>query len=757
MTKKITAIIPIGATSFEFYERRLNMRLDYDLDEVETLIVNDGSPDDVSELIEDYCNRHGFKYVRTSARHTPFSSARARNVGLQYSDTEWVSLEDADVIYPRNFYTLAIQQLELLEDVTPFNFLTIPTVYLKETISEEIFERGLSADVIQRIKSAQLLENPRGGDNNELIEHFAPASGIFLLRRKTALVAGGYDEQFLGWGGEDRDLAFRLIALPGYSQKIQLPTDFALTKPWNLNDTVVYEGWRALYRMNGDYAAAIGLQGYHLFHDRMPWRSDKSKQNITFATEKAKKIFEKKIIQPLSDDKLPVDIILGRNPHIQNSQLFDVIPNPVVIDEAPSVDPAFFAQSILSRRPNTVTMWNPYGTSWRLAVYKELRAADAPIVVGERGALPRSFYFDVGGLSVESDTYQEQNWDDPISDEDRIAVETYIEDLRSGSSALEAQNNRVGTGLLRLQLGVSPEEKIIVVPLQLFDDTVTTYFSEANRSYSDYIGEVRKIAGLLPHGWKLVYKNHPLAREKYAIENAIAADSAHINDLLELADAVIVFNSGTGLLAMAFEKPTFIYGRTFYGITGVNNVLQDADSFIGTVKSGLPPVDFSKVKRFYHFLTQKFYSFADVENTLKKQTEKSNRVVLQKLFYTRIVFPGQEPRSWSNRSFDLRTSTLFDRFRHFDYAAKNTPAKFSVPREIVSSGLVTPAKVLPPDPVVSKLPIYRKPAVHVVRPFVKLIGSHPEDVTKFNADPRGYFAKLKNPRYRLVGKVLFGG
>ncbi|HCJ70819.1 HAD family hydrolase [Agrobacterium pusense] len=45
----------------------------------------------------------------------------------------------------------------------------------------------------------------------------------------------------------------------------------------------------------------------------------------------------------------------------------------------------------------------------------------------------------------------------------------------------------------------------------------------------------------------------------------------------------------------------------------------------------------------------------------------------------------------------------------------------------------------------------------IVRPFVRAIGNRPDDVTKFNADPRGYFAKLKNPRYRLVGKVLFGG
>jgi predicted glycosyltransferase involved in capsule biosynthesis len=742
----LTAIIPVGTDDFEFYQRRLSMRDAYDLRGVATLIVDDGCPEPVGRQLEEFCRRRNYSYLKTGAQNTPFSSSRARNAGIQVAGTEWISLEDADVIYGPDFYQIALDELRSLEIDTPFTFLTIPTIYLTEQISEDIFQNGLQPSHVRKIKRALAFENPRGAPNNNTLLHFAPASGIFLLRRKTALLAGGYDEHFIGWGGEDRDLAFRLLALPQRAQKIQLPIDFGRTKPWNLNDTVIYEGWRSLYRANGDYAGMVGLVGYHLHHEVLPWRGDSSKQNIEYAKEKAEGLAKSMKLSPMRDQLIPPDFILGRNPHLQNFQVLNALPNPVVIDETPSVDPAIFAQDLVDQNPSSILLWNPYGTSWRLEVYKELRNRKAPTIVAERGALPRSFYFDRGGLSVESDSYAEDKWNHPLSHDEAAAVRSYINELRYGSSALESQRDRVGVGMLRLRLNIASGTRLLVVPLQLFDDTVTTYFSEENRGYTDYIEEVKKLSLQLPNGWKMVYKNHPLARERYSIDGAIAADDAHINDLLEAADVVAVFNSGTGVLAMAFGKPVYVYGRTFYGIEGVNKTFIDAEQMAEDLRNGPFKIDLEKVNRYYHYLTTKFYSFADVRNSIKKQTDKSNRVVLEELYYTDIVIPGVLPVREKRRKFDIKTSILFDRYRNADYLL----------RKKVSEATKIPIKqTTPPLPAKpATVSRYRRPLVPIVRQFVHLLGNRKNDVQKFNKDPSGFFSGLRNPLYRRIGAIL---
>ncbi|QPB18739.1 HAD-IA family hydrolase [Rhizobium sp. 007] len=53
-----------------------------------------------------------------------------------------------------------------------------------------------------------------------------------------------------------------------------------------------------------------------------------------------------------------------------------------------------------------------------------------------------------------------------------------------------------------------------------------------------------------------------------------------------------------------------------------------------------------------------------------------------------------------------------------------------------------------------KVSALRRPMVPVVRPFIRLLGSA-NDIKKFDKDPVGYFQKLKNPTYRVIGAVIF--
>ncbi|MDK1374543.1 MULTISPECIES: glycosyltransferase [unclassified Sinorhizobium] len=653
---KITLIIAIRTSDFTDYAKRLQLRDDLALNGVHTIIVDDGSPSDVSQDIEKFCSARNYQYIRLQTEELPFSLSRARNAGIDAASTEWLCFEDIDLAYSRDFYQRLLRELNLLDD-TPFNFLTVPAVYLSAEQTERVFANGMDAEY-ERALTGALLEDPRGDISNSALQHYAPASSVVALRRKTALYVGAFDESFAGWGGEDRDFVFRLLIS---NSKIEKPHNFEITKNWNLNDTAEFEGWRALYRMHGDYLARKGMYAFHLFHETLAWRSGKS--NITLAAEKAERYHATKKVPTRRDPNLPPDIILGFNPHIANESIFRSLDNPVIIDENGREDPELFAQSIVDRKPRTVLMWNPYGLPWRKKVYNALRAKGIDPVVGERGALPRALYFDKGGLCVESPSYSEGCWAKSLSEEQEAAVKAYIENMRFGDHALEKQSGRVGPALMRHRLNIPHEAKVLFVPLQLADDTVTTLFCEKNREYEAYLLDLKRLSLALPRDWVMVYKNHPLSNEKLNLTSAICADDYHVHDALEAASAVALFNSGVGVISMAFNKRVFHYGPCFYSIDGVNERFDNVDQMVNSL-ANVAPVDKQKVHQFYNYLLTELYSFADWKSEIASFSPSSNRTKVKDIKYTEVRIPGYAPAFYQHPAFDLRKSVLFDPYRY---------------------------------------------------------------------------------------------
>lgn len=610
----------------------------------------------------------GYEYLRLDTAEEPFSLSRARNIGIDASKTEWVCFEDIDLAYKSDFYQCMIRELGLLDE-TPFNFLTVPAVYLSASQSERVFNNGMDAEC-ERALTGALLEDPRGHDANSSMQHYAPASSVIAVRRKTALYVGAFDENFAGWGGEDRDFVFRLLLV---NDRIEKPREFQITKTWNLNDTTQFDGWRALYRMHGDYLARKGMYAFHLFHEPLSWRSGQS--NIKLASEKAERYQATRKVPARRDPNQPPDIIMGFNPHIANEAVLQALANPTIIDENGRADPERYAADIAEQNPRSVLMWNPYGLPWRKKVYDALRDLGLEPIVGERGALPRSLYFDKGGLCVESPSYHEEHWAEPLTQEQEQAVKAYIADIRFGEHSLEKQSGRVGAALLRHRLNIPDGAKILFVPLQLADDTVTTLFSEKRREYDAYLLELKRLSLSLPSDWVMVYKNHPLAVQKFELSSAICADAYHVHDLLEASAAVALFNSGVGVISMAFNKRVFYYGPCFYAIDGVNERFEDAEQMAETLRD-VAAVDKSKVIQFFHYLLNELYSFADWTADVATFSNLSNRTKVKDIKFTEVRIPGYAPAIYQYPAFDLRRSVLFDPYRHHaNLNGKSTPAR----------------------------------------------------------------------------------
>ncbi|MGH6761361.1 MAG: glycosyltransferase [Phyllobacterium sp.] len=727
----MTVIVPIRSDNFDFYAERLRLRDNCDLWNIETLIVDDGSDADVGANLKRFCGEREWGYIRLETNEEPFSLARARNAGIDHSKTEWIFLDDADMTYPKSFFRDILKELLVL-DQSPFNFLTIPAVYLSGPATEEVWKTQEIDSHIPRFLMRLMLEDPRGSDRNEDIQHYAPASAILAMRTKTAQSVGAYDAEFVGWGGEDRDFVYRLLFA---NKNVPKPPAFDATKQWNMNDTHVFEGWRSLYRLHGDYMARKGFYAFHPFHENNDWRGPNAINNVQLAAEKAKFYATKGKIGTRPATNIAEDIIIGFNPFLVDDRIRQTLTNPSIVDENIQTPPRMFVEEILERKPSSILVWNPYGSDWRLKVYKEFLTRGVTPIVGERGALPDSIYFDKGGLCIESDHYQERYWLKELTVDQRQGAIKYINDIRFGDGALEKQAGRIGTWRLRQKLGIPDGKKILFAPLQLYDDTVTKFFSEKGRGYQEYIDELTRLSFSLPADWVFVYKNHPLTLKKTPFSSGVCADDCHINDLLEASEAVTVFNSGTGLLAMAFEKPVLYYGPCFYAIEGINWKFEDVGSALSLLRN-LPKVDNEKTIAFYYYLSHEFYSFAEIESTTAKQTNLSMRTKMSEIKYQIIRIPGFTEKTYQKNSFDIYPSVLFDTYRL--HAINSRTSSKKAPAPIAKKATKTSPKDAAPQ--IPKAPVAAK--------------STPEKkgtkIAKLRRNPYAFFHDSKSPLARPI-------
>jgi glycosyltransferase involved in cell wall biosynthesis len=195
LVTNLSVLVPLRTEDFAFYKARLALRSSLDLAGVETIVIDDGSPAGVAAEIEAFCADRGYAYLRLHTADQVFSLARSRNAGLRAARSEFVYMDDADLVYRHNFFQEIVAELRLLAH-TPFNFFSLPAVYLTAAASTRVFaDTCLDASYLQ-VMHALLLEDPKGAPTNVLVESYAPASGVVALSRELALHLGGMTSRF---------------------------------------------------------------------------------------------------------------------------------------------------------------------------------------------------------------------------------------------------------------------------------------------------------------------------------------------------------------------------------------------------------------------------------------------------------------------------------------------------------------------------------------------------------------------------------
>ena len=207
MTKKtkqalVTIIIP--AFSHEQYvEQALLSAIRQDYENLEIIVIDDGSTDGTAAVIEDVlarsCNHRDVKFIRQPNQ----GLSRTLNKGLEMAGGEFVHILASDDAYLPAKTSVCVNRLSALPE-------SVGAIYCDGYVVDE--------DNNKLMKFSERFPRPFSSNTHKelLVGNWIPAMGLFY-RKKALLAAGGYDESIQV---EDWELllrltrSFRVLSIP---------------------------------------------------------------------------------------------------------------------------------------------------------------------------------------------------------------------------------------------------------------------------------------------------------------------------------------------------------------------------------------------------------------------------------------------------------------------------------------------------------------------------------------------------------------
>jgi glycosyltransferase involved in cell wall biosynthesis len=110
---RIAVIMSVYNTSFQLVKRAIDSVLSQDFQDFELIIVDDGSNNDTHSKILNYAIQHEDKI--TYLRHKNRSQAESINRGMLISNSEFITVIDADDEYKPNHLSTCLSEIKTLD------------------------------------------------------------------------------------------------------------------------------------------------------------------------------------------------------------------------------------------------------------------------------------------------------------------------------------------------------------------------------------------------------------------------------------------------------------------------------------------------------------------------------------------------------------------------------------------------------------------------------------------------------------------
>ncbi|MBD3808359.1 MAG: glycosyltransferase, partial [Epsilonproteobacteria bacterium] len=465
---KISVIISIRIVSSR---RDLFHRLEFcfrkEAQDVEYIIVDDGSLQEDAERLKKRSDELGYKYISTDVSiDSPFNLARARNLGARAATGKYVLFLDVDLLVYPGFYDDLQTEIELFDMAHNSDiFLMLPVVYFNEKGLEQYNHTN---DRLKKHFASQILL----GGKFDLIEKYSYGTSCILVDRLYYLSIGGQDERYEGWGYEDYDFTTKMMKL---SSLFPTPANFESMKG-NFMTINQYSGWKAEYRLYGMWMARKGIYLYHVPHEIDSSYHNNKNENLQLLEKSLSTDFSNSFLQTIEPD-CEKSLLLSANPFCCDYKLNAIVGQYEILNTSNITQWEEILNYFESNDFTQIVFPNPYGNSMLLELYNYCRSHNFKYIVSERGALPGSVYHDKNGFLFDSSSYELNKWNFPLSRDQELEAKKYISTLEKGEETLESQPQKSMREevLAKLNINKKVKKKILII-FQTKDDTVIKFF-----------------------------------------------------------------------------------------------------------------------------------------------------------------------------------------------------------------------------------------------------------------------------------------
>ncbi|MBN1154078.1 glycosyltransferase [candidate division KSB1 bacterium] len=181
----------------------------------ELIVSDDGSQEDILSVLKAFKSQFDRSFIYTRQEDRGFRLARCRNNGIRASRGDYIIFLDQDLIYTKYFIETLMQQRRI------GRFCTSYPVRLSEEQTGNIdidmitncqFDSIITSKQHRKIKKQFLKDR---------LYYYLKLTGLRAqgaklrggacgINRADIVRVNGYDENYIGWGNEDDDLAHRL-------------------------------------------------------------------------------------------------------------------------------------------------------------------------------------------------------------------------------------------------------------------------------------------------------------------------------------------------------------------------------------------------------------------------------------------------------------------------------------------------------------------------------------------------------------------